>query len=979
MPKNGTANPINANSYNADGAPPWWRHALGENGLALLARQILARCGGQLPNWSDVAVIVPHTSLATPLRRQLVRTLQQSGRNGAFVGLTIHTLRGFVEQHSPPLTNTVPLAAHELLLVEALRQHPSLFNHGNPWSIASDLMRLFEQLTLYQCELPASLQAFENALRNAYGDQLRTHPGLEREATLVHTLWQASKTQLAATQSLDSHAAYLLRLAQCLQPTHAQWRFFVLPDPRWSRVEQQWVEVLAQQGRAEVFLLGQGQEDAPPSANPLPLWQRLLAPAPPSDNTYTAFWNAAFAPEHTPSLRERAQRFAYEYNESPLQGRVQLCAAPNPELEARAIELQLRLWRAEGLQHLCVITDDRHLARRLRALLERSGITLNDYSGWALSTTRAAALLERWLECIENDFEFSALLDVVHSPFVGPAAAREAWQTAAYRLDHDIIRHENIHRGLERYRKHLHLRLQRVHHQESETYLGIASLLDTLQQAAAPLLALRRTDKGHTLGEYLPALMHGLETLHARTALENDAAGARVLEELQAWLRPNTPATVLTWPEFRTLIGRTIERYNFIPAHTLQGVTLLGLAQSLYHTFDGLILAGVTLEKLPGAAEHSSFFNQRVRLELGLPTAATHQGQRLYHFLHALHAAPRLLLTWHQNQTGDAIISPWVECIETFHRLAYTATLHHPSLIAWALAPQSEVCARVPLPPPSAQPSPSLPESLRPTRYSARSHQHLIDCPYQFFARHGLRLERPERVREVMSKADQGELIHRCLHAFHQALPGLPGPWRGAYKDATKPAAIELLTLIADALYANAVEDNFEHRGWLTAWRNAIPLYIDWQWQRAQVWQVHAMEQKLRRELQPACDIDGRLDRIDRNAAGFAIIDFKTGSIPSTLEISTGEAIQLTHYALALADPTQIQRVEYLQIDHEKVASQRVLEGDDLATATQYTSDRLQQMHQAIANQAPLPAWGDAHTCARCDLNGVCRRVQWSQ
>ena len=105
-----------------------------------------------------------------------------------------------------------------------------------------------------------------------------------------------------------------------------------------------------------------------------------------------------------------------------------------------------------------MVTEDRRLARRVRALLERAGIALQDSGGWALSTTSAAAALERWLETVEEDFAHQPLLDVLKSPFVCPPQEREAHLASVHRLEQDIILHEQIARGLERYRRHLDYR-----------------------------------------------------------------------------------------------------------------------------------------------------------------------------------------------------------------------------------------------------------------------------------------------------------------------------------------------------------------------------------------------------------------------------------------------------------------------------------------------------------------------------------------
>ena len=154
--------------------------------------------------------------------------------------------------------------------------------------------------------------------------------------------------------------------------------------------------------------------------------------------------------EHSPA--ERARAFLQEHPESPLSGHLAILPASSPEQEARAIDLQVRQWLLDGKQSIAIVTEDRRLARRVRALLDRAGIGLEDTGGWALSTTSAAAALERWLETVEEDFAHQPLLDVLKSPFIFPDDDRDQLANSVYRLEQDIIQRENIASGMQRYR-----------------------------------------------------------------------------------------------------------------------------------------------------------------------------------------------------------------------------------------------------------------------------------------------------------------------------------------------------------------------------------------------------------------------------------------------------------------------------------------------------------------------------------------------
>ena len=98
-----------------------------------------------------------------------------------------------------------------------------------------------------------------------------------------------------------------------------------------------------------------------------------------------------------------------------------------------------------GRRELALIALDRETARRVRALLERMDVLVADETGWTLSTTAAAAVIDRWLECVASDFPHVELLDLLKSPFVlGELAARQD-QVLAFEL---ALRRHGVSQGM---------------------------------------------------------------------------------------------------------------------------------------------------------------------------------------------------------------------------------------------------------------------------------------------------------------------------------------------------------------------------------------------------------------------------------------------------------------------------------------------------------------------------------------------------
>ena len=152
-------------------------------------------------------------------------------------------------------------------------------------------------------------------------------------------------------------------------------------------------------------------------------------------------------------MQDRAKDFSKKFPSSPVTSRLSLFEAISAEQEAAAIDLQTRLWWLDGKHKIGIVTENRRLARRVRALLERADIELQDAAGWALSTTSAAAILERWLETVEEDFAYQPLLDLMKSPFFQPKNIftdkstnqdRENLLATIFRFEKSVILKENI-------------------------------------------------------------------------------------------------------------------------------------------------------------------------------------------------------------------------------------------------------------------------------------------------------------------------------------------------------------------------------------------------------------------------------------------------------------------------------------------------------------------------------------------------------
>jgi len=949
--------------------------------LAYLADEIVSRYRASLPILDNIVVLMPGVVSGRHFRRCILNAAKQAGFP-ALLGPTVTSLGGFITSNSPTHNNVLSQPERELKLVEALRAHPDLYGQGSPWLMAEDLLQLFDELTLYQTHIPDSLDMFREAIRDAYRltdnrVQAIEHQ-LDHESKLVYTLWQAWQQQLGTDQLLESTSLYCKNLLE-FTPQSEQF-FYLVGYTHLLPAEQAWFRKLAEQGQALHIVQGQTACDAG-QYHPCAAVTELL-----ENNRYLQIKQGTIPTasrclddiftDNGLDIRERAHRFSQTVASSPLKEHLHILSAESPEQQVLGIELQIRQWLHEGKKSIGIITDDRRLSRRLRALLERVNIPLQDSGGWALSTTRAAAALERWLECLEQDFDHLPLLDLLKSPFVFPAQDTEQRLYTVYRLEEDIIRHENIARSLYRYRRQVDYRAERLAEiWRPDTRRHIHNLIDELENASKSLISMVITGK-HRPAVLVNALITSMQELGMHASFEVDAAGQAILAELDALrhiLADNR--FTMNWLEFRGWLGRTLERATFRPASAPSPVQLLDPGNSDLAHFDAIIIAAADSEHLPGHVSPHAFFNNAVRRALGLPCNMQHATQEFYRFRCLLESADDMLMCYHSHENGSEVLpSPWLEVIRHYHDMAWQDRLENNTLKNWlATGYEGYVDTDTDVPVTTTQTFTSTTSrvELLPARLSASAYQQLVDCPYKFFMARCLRIQASDEVREVLEKSDYGNRVHSCLEAFHTDINNLPGPFSSTFNSSNREAAIDCLVEISRAVFARELEDNFQHRGWLRRWQNLIPAYIDWQIHRAAHWQVGMTEQHCE---QPFLNhaLHGFIDRIDHHGNEQAIVDYKTGSIPTNKDIVEGEAVQLPFYALITNKP--VQRIEYLKLDGDKVESRGYLEGDALDELVSAQSERLEMLLTQLHQHADLHAWGDSKACKYCEMDGLCRR-----
>ena len=923
-------------------------HTLKASPAALIeaaVAEIARRFAGRLPNLSSLTVLLPSMQAAAGFKAALRLAS----------GCEVLLLPRFATLAS--LAETIPLArivappSLRLAQLYSALKARSWFDPAELWALSAELAALFDELTRTQSQLPATVEEFARWLEKAYA--AKPDAAMHFEARLAHEMWYAfhradmdSAGFLDVAGFIDAVAARQLRLAVLAAAPPGP--LCAVGLPQLTPVEQAFLHRYAE--RETVLVVEADEQGATDmlSACLARAWSGAGDTGPDSAGP------GETGPENTnKDIKQRAEAFRAIHPQSPLQDHVALHAAASLEEEALAAAGAIRHWVGEGRRSIALVTADRLTARRVRALLERDGILLADESGWTLSTTSASTVIMRLLETISDGFYHRDVLDLAKSPFFATDWLVERKKRAVHRLE-GWVREHNLTAGLDRFRA----LVARQASAEDE-----AEIVRRLEAARGRLQSGRQT-----LAAWIDRLHEALASLGALPGLEADAAGRQLMELLALRRRELAGHDErVSAAEWRRWLNAELEDATFRDDTIDSPVVLTTLAATRLRRFEAAVLVGADGRHLTARPAVRRLFNQSVRRELGLP-GATEAAAQLQSDLMGLFArSDRVLITWQGSKDGEHnAASPWITRLAVFHTIAYGDGLQRPAMGSRNVSPRAVSGLRV-------APAPAVPPTLMPEKISASAYGSLLACPYQFFARHVLRLNERDEVSEEMEKRDYGELVHAILARFHQTCPDV-----SAMAASESESALHSAT---DEVFRERLANNYTALAWKMRWERMIPAYLAWQqrWE-AGGWHFAGAEKKFEHAIPltngAIVQLHGRIDRIDRRHDGtLAVLDYKTQkkSVLANKLAAPGEDVQLPVYALLAGDV--VSDAAYVSLDDRDVAT--VPLAGPLPSLTQSVGKRLVDVLDGMTDGQGLPAQGAASVCFHCEMRGLCRLDYW--
>ncbi|MFZ6673500.1 PD-(D/E)XK nuclease family protein [Undibacterium sp. Xuan67W] len=868
-------------------------------------------------DFSSVRVVVPTFEHAQLFLKALSQELRTN-----FIPPRINTMFAWVEMLPPQEVPKVSASSERLMgLYAELRQHAwlkKLFTarrNTDLLPLAQTLLNLSDELT--QALLPA-VQSDKDGAMQRWHTALAQLPQpsqkiLSEEAQLVWTIWQS---QLDERDAIVHGHHHWMHIAQ-----HAQEPLVWISPTAPNAMEKAFLYAYAKKKKLMTILLD---------------WRSVSLPA-----IYATAW---------PNLLDETHRGQQQFLLEPAaMSHIRLCEAASLEDEAQQGAQTIVDWLLAGHQSIAVIAQDRAVARRIRALLERAKVFVADETGWKLSTTRAAAAMAAWFEVVVTKADTMALIDLLKSPYLPiPASLGTANDKSDMVMQIELsLRRANVLGGWD----------------------SMLSLLESKPDARQWIAILARQANQFSgrknLSEWSKSTLQMLYELGIHANLAVDAAGSQIINLLQALVEDcQHMAAPFSFSEWRAFVNLQFENAPYIHSRNDKRVFMLPLNGARLRRFDAVLLVGADAAHLPSQAQEVLFFTNAVRRECGLITREQRQQQQLRDFTELLLSNSEIVLSWQGQLQGEHNpVSPWLAQLDLALERSGQARLgvHHPVLPVQTLNTLNVL-----------QPAPAA-AVLAPATLSSSAYSSLIACPYQFFARRMLKLDAIDELSDMPEKRDYGDWLHAILKTYHDRL--------AAEKVTDR---LQLLNDISTERFAQILQHSPAALGYSVRWSKVIPSYVAWADQReadgwrfelGEEWREHSLSWDINGQEESVM-LRGRIDRIDINANGErAVLDYKTKTLSSlNIRLKEGEDQQLPFYGLLANQDVAAASYVGLELERGKIGDAA---SQDFHHWTQSLENAIKGNMQAIRNGAALTAQGTESVCQYCEMRGLCRKGAW--
>lgn len=584
-----------------------------------------------------------------------------------------------------------------------------------------------------------------------------------------------------------------------------------------------------------------------------------------------------------------------------LQG-VSYIEADNERDEALTISFILRSALEISGKTAALITPDRSLAKRVNSELLRWGVHSDDSAGTPLHKSSIGTLASLLVSALVDRFSPVSLLALLNHCEVRLGLTkdilRKGISTIDLGLSRVLIKSNDIY-GIRDAFNLLGKKDTECLTANPDRRLTLDDwycanvIIKKFELIYEPFHKLDSSDLNFFLNLIEPALNLIIASPDDRSEIANINGSTEMLELFSAIrLLPDLGLTASSG-SYVTFFEQLMGGYT-VPNHSASHprLKILGLLEARLLHFDLVILGGLDEGIWPPETGSDPFLNRPWREELGIPTPERRIGQTALDFISGL-GALEVFITRSLKRNGSPMIAS--RFVQRMIAVAGTETFKAVSDRGEAILNLARKLDDVEIAQEASRPEPIPPAHLLPRKLSVTEVELLRRDPYSIYAKHVLRLEHLEKIGYQIGNRERGNIFHLILSRFTEK-------WSTTLPD---DALNKLLAIGEEVLALYHYQLSLEPF-WAIRLRETGRWYLGWEKIRRDVLtEPLAVERRgaLSVQLPRGGDfiLSGQVDRIEFVGNGkFNIIDFKTGKVPSQLQVRAGFSPQLTLEAAML-------------------------------------------------------------------------------
>jgi ATP-dependent helicase/nuclease subunit B len=565
---------------------------------------------------------------------------------------------------------------------------------------------------------------------------------------------------------------------------------------------------------------------------------------------------------------------------------IAICECDHEDHEARTIAIAMADIAADpNKEKTCVlITPDRLLSNRVQSHLQRWGLQCDDSGGQALSHSAIGRFACGIVDAEKNGQIYPiSFLSALKNPLAGGGNFPH-FRTALRSLEKSSLRGVRPQGDIRNLKNHT----SKYH-----------DFIDHLGDLFAPLSALSQDTC--SIDKIVKAHIETMENIAATTDMDGaerlwvgheGEAMAALFEKILSYRSLIPPLSLSDYAEFlqRIMDGIQVRApYGMHPR-----LSILGQIESRMVSADRVIMGGLNEGTWPPETGFDAWMSRPMRADIGLPSLSQKTTLAAHDFTSAL-GSKEVIITYAKKKNGQPTLpSRWIQRLNTVLTAANIAPEYWPHKKGQKWTEWAEIIDIAKDVRPCTRPMPSPCTTRRPKKFSFTDIEKWMRDPYALYAKRILRLRAMDDVDEDPTVADRGTLIHSAMERFTREYPADLGDTQSALKS---------LIMIGREVFED--HDNPEIYGlWWPRFERAAKWVIDHEseWRTGTKTIYAEAECTLEIKIQEdTYTLIGKADRIEKRQDGsWAIIDYKTGGVPSVKDVIAGVSNQLPLEAHAL-------------------------------------------------------------------------------